>query len=155
VRTTPTEVNEVTSPLIIWKREYLTDSAGHGESRGGLGQVIEIGHRDDAAFVVSKMFDRIDHPARGRQGGGPGAPGRVTLSDGSRLKGKGRDEVPAGARLIMETPGGGGMGDVTRRDPERVRLDLEAGLISAEAARQVYGLVVEDGSDEDTQSADR
>jgi N-methylhydantoinase B len=79
----------------------------------------------------------------------------VTLSDGSRHKGKGRDEVTAGARLIKETPGGGGMGDVTRRDPERVRQDLEAGLISAEAARQVYGLVVEDGSDEDTQSADR
>ncbi|MCU0479462.1 MAG: hydantoinase B/oxoprolinase family protein, partial [Chloroflexi bacterium] len=112
VRTTPTEVNEVTSPLVIWRREYRTDSAGAGEYRGGLGQVVEIGHRDGAAFMVSKMFDRLVHPPRGRQGGADGLPGLVYLDDGTVLKGKGLDRVPAGARLVMETPGGGGMGDV-------------------------------------------
>jgi N-methylhydantoinase B len=140
VRTTPTEVNEVTSPLVIWRREYRTDSAGAGEFRGGLGQVVEIGHRDGAAFMVSKMFDRLVHPPRGRQGGGDGLPGLVYLDDGTALKGKGLDRVPAGARLVMETPGGGGMGDVACRDPARIRADLDAGLISAEAAREVYGL---------------
>lgn len=135
VRTTPTEVNEVTSPLVIWRREYRADSAGAGEHRGGLGQIIEVAHRHGAAFVVSKMFDRIGHPARGRQGGAAGAPGRVYLraADGSQtdLRGKGRDVVPAGATLIMETPGGGGMGDPSRRDPERVQADRAAGLVSA------------------------
>jgi N-methylhydantoinase B len=140
VRTTPTEVNEITSPLVIWRREYREDSAGPGEYRGGLGQVIEIGHRDGAPFLVSKMFDRVRHPARGRRGGSAGAPGRVRLNDGTALRGKGLDAVPAGARLIMETPGGGGIGDVGRRDPARVRADLEAGLISARAARDIYGL---------------
>ena len=117
VRTTPTEVNEVTSPLVIWRKEYWQDSAGVGELRGGLGQVIEVAHRDGEPFVISKMFDRIHHPARGRQGGGEGAPGRVYLKDGPDLNGKGRDLVPANATLVMETPGGGGMGDVVRRDP--------------------------------------
>ncbi len=135
VRTTPTEVNEVTSPLVIWRREYRTDSAGAGEHRGGLGQIIEVAHRHGAAFVVSKMFDRIGHPARGRQGGAAGAPGRVYLraADGSEtdLRGKGRDVVPAGDTLIMETPGGGGMGDPSHRDPERVQADRAAGLVSA------------------------
>jgi len=140
VRTTPTEVNEVTSPLVIWRREYREDSAGAGEYRGGLGQVVEVGHRDGAAFVVSKMFDRISHPARGRQGGVPGMPGAVCLDDGTILRGKGLDVVPAGRRLVMATPGGGGMGDVARRDLALVRADLEAGLISAAAARDVYGL---------------
>jgi N-methylhydantoinase B len=140
VRTTPTEVNEITSPLVIWRREYREDSGGVGEHRGGLGQVIEIGHRDGAAFLVSKMFDRVRHPARGRRGGGTGAPGCVRLDDGTALRGKGLDTVPAGARLVMETPGGGGLGDVGRRDPARVRADLDAGLISARAAKEIYGV---------------
>lgn len=140
VRTTPTEVNEVTSPLVIWRREYRVDSAGAGEFRGGLGQIVEVGHREGAAFVVSKMFDRIAHPPHGRQGGAAGLPGRVYLDDGSPLKGKGVDLVPAGRRFVMETPGGGGMGDVARRAPALIRADVEAGLISARAARDVYGL---------------
>ncbi len=143
VRTTPTEINEVTSPLIIWRREYRVDSAGVGEFRGGLGQVIEVAHRRGEPFVVSKMFDRVRHPARGRQGGGDGQPGRVYVRGGEHpggdLRGKGRDEIPPGAVLVMETPGGGGMGDVRRRDRGRIRADLEAGLISPAAARDLYG----------------
>jgi N-methylhydantoinase B len=146
VRTTPTEVNEVTSPLIIWRKEYRQDSAGVGEYRGGLGQVIEVAHAGGEPFVVSKMFDRIDHPAKGSRGGGDGAPGRVYVRDGRELRGegaefqgKGREVIPAGATLVMETPGGAGMGSVERRDRARVQADLDAGLISPEAARDVYG----------------
>ncbi|MBX3706370.1 MAG: hydantoinase B/oxoprolinase family protein [Pseudomonadales bacterium] len=151
VRTTPTEVNEVTAPLIVWRREYRQDSAGAGACRGGFGQVIEIGHRHDAPFVVSRMFDRIQHAPCGRQGGASGAPGSVRLSDGTPLRGMGRDEVPAGLRLVMETPGGGGLGDVRQRDPERVRADVAAGLVSVDAARQVYGIDTDCG-DTDAQS---
>src|SRR5262249_28459076 len=134
-----TEVNEVTTPLIIWRREYRVDSGGAGTHRGGLGQRIEIAHSDGAPFVVSKMFDRIDHPARGRDGGGAGAPGRVYLKGGAQLRGKGRDVVASGATLVMETPGGGGRGDPRRRPREQVEADLRAGLITPEAARQLYG----------------
>ncbi len=140
VRTTPTEVNEVTSPLVIWRREYRQDSAGPGTHRGGLGQVIEVGHRQGEAFVVSKMFDRVQHAARGRHGGGDGAPGRVYVRDGAALKGKGREVVPAGGVLVMETPGGGGIGPPAARARDRVIADLESGLISADAARLSYGL---------------
>ncbi len=134
VRTTPTEVNEVSAPLIIRRREYLPDTGGSGEYRGGLGQVIEIEHADGAPFVISKMFDRIDHAAQGRRGGDAGKLGRVFLRqpDGSEhpLRGKGRDTVPAGATLVMETPGGGGIGDAHDRDSASVRADLDAGLIT-------------------------
>ena len=140
VRTTPTEVNEVTTPLVIWRKEYRQDSAGAGEHRGGLGQVIEVSHAAGEPFVVSKMFDRIHHSARGRDGGGNGAPGAVYVRDGEQLPGKGRDVIPAGATLVMETPGGGGIGEVAQRDPARVREDLEAGLISPHAAEAIYGL---------------
>ena len=134
VRTTPTEVNEVSAPLIIRRREYLPDTGGTGEFRGGLGQVVEIEHAEGAPFVISKMFDRIDHPARGRRGGDAGKPGRVFLrqADGTEhpLRGKGRDTVPAGATLVMETPGGGGIGDPEERDHTAIAVDAEAGLTS-------------------------
>ena len=129
VRTTPTEVNEVTAPLIIRRREYLPGTGGAGKYRGGLGQIIEIAHAEGAPFVISKMFDRIHHPARGRRGGAEGAPGRVYIKDGDELRGKGQDVVPAGATLVMETPGGGGIGNAADRDPEATAADREAGLL--------------------------
>ena len=133
VRTTPSEINEVTSPLIIWRKEYRRDSGGAGRNRGGLGQIIEIGHRHGAPFQVSKMFDRVRFPARGRAGGGDGSPGRVYLKDGADLPGKGKSLVPAGATLVLETPGGGGMGDPAERDGGAVAADVEAGLVSRKA----------------------
>ncbi|MGD8832979.1 MAG: hydantoinase B/oxoprolinase family protein [Pseudomonadales bacterium] len=140
VRTTSTEINEATTPLVIWRKEYRVDSGGPGARRGGLGQVIEVSHREGAAFVVSKMFDRIDHPARGRDGGGDGAGGAVYVKGGAPLPGKGRDVIPPGETLVLETPGGGGLGPVADRDPAAIRADLAAGLVSPAAARKAYGL---------------
>lgn len=140
VRTTSTEINEATTPLVFWRREYLPDSGGAGRYRGGLGQIIEVGHRQGVAFVVSKMFDRIGHPARGRFGGQAGKPGSVHISAGVPLPGKGRDLIPAGQTLILQTPGGGGIGPVAERDAAAIEADLLAGLISAEAAQTDYGL---------------
>jgi len=110
VRSTSTEVNEVTSPLVIWRKELREGSGGIGRYEGGEGQVIEIAHIEGAPFRVSKMFDRINHPARGRDGGGPGAAGRVYLKSGAALRGKGTEIIPAGETLVLETPGGGGLG---------------------------------------------
>lgn len=138
VRTTPTEINEVTAPLIFWRREYLVDSGGSGKHRGGLGQIIEIEHAHGAPYLVSKMFERVKHPARGRQGGRNGKSGRVHINNGQELKGKGKDRVPAGARLILETPGGGGLGDPEDRSTENVRADLQAELVSQELADRIY-----------------
>ena len=129
VRTTPTEVNEVTAPLIIQRREYRPGSGGSGKHRGGLGQTIEVTHAQGAPFVISKMFERIHHPARGRRGGESGAPGRVYIKGGEELRGKGQDVVPPGATLVMETPGGGGTGDPAERTAAANKLDEEAGLL--------------------------
>ena len=128
VRTTPTEVNEVTAPLVFTRREYRQGSAGDGRFRGGLGQVIEVVHAEGAPFLVSKMFDRVEHGARGRAGGGSGAAGRVYIKGGGDLRGKGQDLVPAGATLVMETPGGGGIGAPAERSPEAVAEDEAAEL---------------------------
>ena len=133
VRTTSTEINEVTSPLIFWRREFRSGSGGDGEFRGGLGQIIEMAHAEGAPFVISKMFERVKHPARGRFGGSPGAPGRVYLKEGKALRAKGRDLVPAGAILVLETPGGGGMGNSDNRDDDVRAQDRLSGLLESHA----------------------
>jgi len=134
LHTVPVEVIETGVPLIVWRREYRPDSAGAGEFRGGFGQIVEIGATDGAPFIVSAMFDRVDHPARGRNGGGDGAPGVVRLASGRKLRAKGQQIVPPGDRLRLETPGGGGLGDPRRRDPAKIAADIESGLITGERA---------------------
>ena len=138
VRTTPTEINEVTSPLIFWKREFKPDSGGAGRLRGGLGQTIEIEHAHGASFSISKMFERVIHPAQGRDGGHDGARGRVGIKDGEDFRGKGKETIPAGVTLIMETPGGAGIGSPRDRNPSLVDDDLREGVISADAADTIY-----------------
>ena len=144
VRTTSTEVNEITSPLLFVQREFRTDSGGAGEFRGGLGQTLEIRHAHGAPFVISKMFDRIGHPARGRAGGMNGSNGRVFLKGGEELAGKGKEIVPAGATLVMETPGGGGRGAPQHREQLKIERDIRSGLVSVDAARENYNYALQD-----------
>ncbi|MDE2782009.1 MAG: hydantoinase B/oxoprolinase family protein [Gemmatimonadota bacterium] len=139
VRSTPIEITETVAPLIFWRKEYIPDSGGPGEYRGGLGQVMEIAHSQGAAFAVSKMFERVRNAARGRDGGGVGAPGRVYIPGAGELRVKGREVVPPGHRIVLETPGGGGLGDPGRRSRARVRDDVLNGLVSAEVAAKGYG----------------
>ena len=46
--------------------------------------------------------------------------------------------VPPGDRLVVEMPGGGGMGPPKERDPEAVRRDVRLGYVSAEGAARDY-----------------
>src|SRR5207237_1009959 len=107
--------------------------------RGGHGQVIEIENGDRAPMVLAATFDRIKHPARGSGGGKAGAGGCVRLRSGQELKGMGRQTIPAGDRLIVETPGGGGIGDPQKRGHAAVAQEIKDGLLSIETARAVYG----------------
>jgi N-methylhydantoinase B len=127
----PVEITEAESPLVFWVKEYLPDSGGAGEFRGGLGQRIEIGNSDPAAFTVgAATFDRMRNPARGQSGGHPGRPGAARLASGKELTTKAVHTVPPGDRIVVELPGGGGLGDPARRDAGRIDADLAAGLVS-------------------------
>ena len=130
VRSTPIEITENSAPLVIWRKEYRPDSAGNGQFRGGFGQIMEFGHSNNEAFAVSKMFDRIDHPPRGRHGGGDGAPASVYIKDGPTLKGMGRELIPAGSTMVLETAGGSGRGHPEDRDRDSIFSDHLSGLIS-------------------------
>jgi len=155
VRNTPVEINEAIAPIVVWRKEYRTDSGGAGEHRGGTGQVMEISNGEGASFAMSSMFDRVTYPARGRSGGGNGLTGRVRLASGTELRAKGRQQVPGGDRLIMEMPGGGGFGKPFARDAQRVRDDVMNELVSREAAERDYGVVLTADGAVDEQATQR
>jgi N-methylhydantoinase B len=138
VRTIPVEATESVAPVIFRRREFREGSGGVGRQRGGLGQVIELGGIDGAAIAMLCNFERINNPARGRDGGGLGAPGRVSLLSGKPIRSKGRQTVAGGDVIRLELPGGGGFGDPAERDPEQVAADVADGLYTREAAERDY-----------------
>ncbi len=140
VMTMPIEATEHAGPVIIWRKELRPDSGGAGQYRGGLGQFMEVGAQEGHEFDFQAMFDRVDFPARGRQGGAEGAPTTIARSDGAAMRGKGKQFVPHGARVMLAFPGGAGYGAVADRDPALVRRDLVRGYVTPEAAQTEYGM---------------
>jgi N-methylhydantoinase B len=138
VRGTPVEINESVAPLIFHKKELRSDSGGAGAHRGGLGQVIEVESAIGADFELLAAFDRIDYGARGRNGGSDGERGSVGIHDGRKLRSKGTQDVKAGERVIFHTPGGAGYGDPKNRDRDALANDIRDGLVSADAAKELY-----------------
>ena len=147
VMTMPIEATEHAGPVIIWRKELRPDSGGAGKTRGGLGQYMEVGAQQGHEFDIQAMFDRVDHPARGRRGGNAGAPTTIVQDDGSAMKGKGKQFVAHGRRVVMAFPGGGGYGDPSERSVDLVKRDLARGYISAETAAQEYNLSASDIAD--------
>jgi N-methylhydantoinase B len=147
VRTMPVEATENVAPVVLWRKELKPDSGGAGRTRGGVGQVMEIGTKGDLEFAVNASFDRIAHAPKGREGGLDGAAGRVARKSGSVLRTKGLQVIPDGERLVLELPGGAGMGDPAARDPALVARDVRDGLVSVENARALYLVAIAaDGS---------
>jgi N-methylhydantoinase B len=140
VMTMPIEATEHAGPVIIWRKELRPDSGGAGKTRGGLGQYMEVGAMEGHEFDMQAMFDRVDHPARGRRGGKAGASTTIAQDDGSAMNGKGKQFVPHGRKVVMAFPGGAGYGAPSERPKEMVLRDLARGYISAETAARDYGL---------------
>ena len=110
VKNVPVEVTETIAPIVVWRKDLRDGSGGAGEFRGGDGQIMEVAHRHGEAFGIFATFERVTYPPRGRHGGEEGARGVVRLGSGTALKAKGFQVIPAGDRLVVEMPGGGGMG---------------------------------------------
>lgn len=147
VMTMPVEATEQVGPVIIWRKELRPDSGGAGQFRGGLGQYMDVGSREGHEFDIQAMFDRVNHPARGRQGGMNGAPTTINQNDGTAMKGKGKQFVPHDRIVNMAFPGGAGYGKPQDRDMAKIHRDLALGYITADAARQDYGMSDDDIAD--------
>ena len=122
------------APVGVRRQGLRPDSAGVGRMRGGFGQVMEIGAKGDAEFACNAVFDRVQHPPRGRDGGGDGAAGVVRLRSGAALRTKGYQLIPAGDRLVLELPGGGGIGPAAERGLAAQARDVRDGLVTASSS---------------------
>jgi N-methylhydantoinase B len=142
IATTPVEVIETTSPLVIRRKELRRDSGGAGRYRGGLGQAIEVEVRTGEPFIVSSLADRMRFAAEGYLGGGPGGNGSFKTSLGTRPNPKISSRLPSGTSFTLELPGGGGFYDPLTRDPEAVAVDVAEGYVSPGAAWRDYRVKV-------------
>ena len=73
-------------------------------------------------------------------GGKSGAPGQVTLSDGTKMKGKGTQTVAEHERVVLSLPGGGGVGVPAEREREALLRDIRNEYISEAQLRDDYGV---------------
>jgi N-methylhydantoinase B len=152
LKNVPTEVLEREMPEILIRHYGLRpDSGGPGKYRGGTGIVIEFETRVPYTTVTSRSMERYIFPPPGRMGGSPGTTGYTTLNperEGGRDIGK-IDvlELEPGDVLRIGTQGGGGFGDPLERPAEFVVEDVWNGFVSAQSAREDYGVeLAPDGS---------
>jgi N-methylhydantoinase B len=141
------EIFELVNPHFLHRFEYLQDSAGAGQWRGGLGveTVIELGGEEQ---MIAAYGDRLTEEPWGLFGGLPGTLSRmeITLPDGTVRHVVSKDLVdgiPPGSVLHKWTGGGGGFGDPFARDPERVAADVANGVVSRENGERLYGVAVD------------
>lgn len=125
-----------------------TDSAGPGEFRGGVGFVRE--YEAEAPLQFTYRGSNHEVQSRGVRGGESSGYSRavVTSDEGEReLAAIDSVALSPGDRVRLERPGGAGFGDPRERDPERVLTDVRDGVVSAEAARERYGVAVVETAD--------
>jgi N-methylhydantoinase B/oxoprolinase/acetone carboxylase alpha subunit len=142
----PSELLEHEAPVVVEKREFVTDSGGAGKYRGGLGQEVVfrmLAEEIDPAtpIVASVRVGRLDRAPEGLADGLAGAKGRVRLN-GEDIGTQNRITSFLGPDGFIEfiTPGGGGYHPPRERDPEKVLTDVRRGFVSPQAAREIYGV---------------
>ncbi|MFM9968862.1 MAG: hydantoinase B/oxoprolinase family protein [Burkholderiales bacterium] len=160
------EVYEKEHPILYVYRRQATDTGGQGHYRGGVGtEGMMIPHRNEGPIDLTRIAHGVSQPeAQGLYGGYPSSV-QVTLllrdSDHRQqfaqrqipvcvaaLNARSIDAMEAKQRtllypndaIVIVCAGGGGYGDPLLRDPEVVRSDVAAGLVSTQVARDVYGV---------------
>jgi N-methylhydantoinase B len=135
VSSTAVEISEHIAPIRIHHKRLRPDSGGPGRHRGGLGQEILIESRSETPIAVSFLAERTIFPAFGIEGGRAGAPGVLRIN-GEKVDPKRQYVLRRGETVLLATPGGGGHGDPTGRDPRALAADLATGLVTD---RTTYG----------------
>ncbi len=136
------EVFENSFPIRIERYEFVPDSGGAGQYRGGLAlRRIYRTVAGDCLFVGSA--DRFTNVPWGLFGGGPGAAGRYVITDTNGTETT-LDAKPApvlvkeGEVIVVQSPGAGGYGDPNERNRKQLARDLQSGKYSGEFIERHY-----------------
>jgi N-methylhydantoinase B len=150
----PVESVETKYPLMVDALALRNGSGGAGQFRGGLGIERKVTAR--APMTLNGQVDRMHCAPWGLSGGldGQGNEVAVLSGDGSPAAAPNAkvflQRLKAGESFVVRSGGGGGYGSPLRRDPEKVALDVRENYISADCAREVYGVALDDALRVDT-----
>ena len=156
------EFHEQMYPVRYVRHEQRCDNAGPGQRRGGTGVRYEADILEPA--IWSFRAEGLDTPSgHGVRGGGTGGVGLEwiapvdTDADGPTFVPPKYGVKRMGpARMIADTPGGGGWGDALKREPDAVLRDVMDEVVSVEGARRDYGVVIgDDGRSVDAEATAR
>lgn len=136
----PLEILEAAYPVQFTQWALRPDSGGEGENRGGLGAIYEIELLEEEA--TGFLFgERGKYAPQGVVGGGKGAQ-NIFFYDSDEPDAENGKKYPPliskitgiplkkGQRVRLETPGGGGYGDVKKRSKARIDYDLKQGYVT-------------------------
>jgi len=145
--THPAEVLEKEYPIRVeCMRLNIEEGTGHGKFRGGFGMRKDYRILADEAILVCSI-NRIKYPPWGVNGGTDGTCNHlVVIRDDKIIWDGGRAfnfKLRKDDTLSIRSGGGGGWGNPLERDPNLVLEDYKNGLISAEAAKKIYGVVID------------
>jgi N-methylhydantoinase B len=141
----PAEALEIEYPLRVDEYALVEDSGGAGEYRGGLGIARQISATAGGTFYSMRSDSHTVGVPSGVFGGADGRRARLVKNPGradeqvmpSKVP---RLELEAGDAMRIETPGGGGYGEPSRRALARLAADLKSGRVSRAAAERDYGV---------------
>ena len=144
-RNLPAEFAETQYPVLVEQLGLKQDSGGAGFRRGGFGYDKRI-----RSLAEARLISNADRSILGCYGVNGGRAGQsyavaVTAPNGKTTSYPGMCDtviVPAGSSVRIVTTGGGGWGDPLLREIEKVVYDVQCGLVSPEAARDEYGVVL-------------
>jgi N-methylhydantoinase B len=146
----PNEQAEFKFPIVVERYALVPDSGGAGRHRGGLG--VERVVRARSPMMVNNQSDRAHCRPWGLDGGLDGTGNAVEL----RIGGTWKTDFPNAKVLVAQlgpgdafkirSGGGGGHGSPHLRPVAQVANDVRQGYVTAEAARQLYGVVVDNAT---------
>ncbi|MDP6706388.1 MAG: hydantoinase B/oxoprolinase family protein [Alphaproteobacteria bacterium] len=128
ISATPVEVAERISPFFVHHKRLTPGSGGAGRHRGGLGQEMSMISESKTPITVTFLGERTRIPAPGFAGGGTGGLGAVIIN-GENVDTREMYYLEEGDSLVMRTPGGGGYGAETEREPARSARDSKLGYL--------------------------
>jgi N-methylhydantoinase B len=140
------EEMEIRLPWRLLKYEMMPDFTGAGRWRGGPGIYWSAVNEGSDSGIATGSSDGDEVQGFGALGGGASPQCRTYIVRGEekiRLKPHRLDTVRKGDVVEKFSSGGGGVGDPGERDPAMVQEDVQNQLVSLQAAREVYKVVLD------------